>query len=216
MTQHSTPALDDQFPLHPQEIRSAALQAAARITTWTQYKTDDAGALALDLAARFESYIEYGSLTQDGDATEKPADQWVNPGVFIGSFTITPEKIEAGRKKLLAAIRGQECPCPECVRARKMLDEFDADVKRATFTEAIPPQETPAYTPIAEDIARRISLVNSGTANSAGTWVTEAKAAVDVVHERIAALSPLKPYIDGEQVEVYTRQDILSLLGGES
>lgn len=98
-------ASGDEFPLlplHPQEIRSSALQAASRLASHLPYP-DNAADNALYLAARFETYIEYGSLTQD--TTEKGDDLWVNPAVWAESITLTPEKIEAGREKLMAALR---------------------------------------------------------------------------------------------------------------
>lgn len=100
MAQHCTPELDDQFPLHPQEIRSAALQAAAR-TLADSLPDSDA---VVNMAAKFETYIEYGRP----EAAAPVEDPWVNPGLWVGSITITPEKIEAGREKLMAAIRNAD------------------------------------------------------------------------------------------------------------
>jgi len=125
MAQHSTSALDDQFPLHPQEIRSAALQAASRITArLARDDTDPAAAtdVALDLAEKFETYIEYGTPTEVGGA---PEDLWVKPGFFP---PLDPEKVEAGRRKLMVALgmmteRYMDCSCPQCVEARRLRDE---------------------------------------------------------------------------------------------
>lgn len=121
MAQHSTPALDDQFPLHPQEIRSAALQAAARIATRLAF-ADTAADVTLSLAERFEDYISTGR-TIPWPAALDPRTVTTAPE----PAPLTEEQLAAGGEKLMAALglkastpRVSGCSCYACTEARRL------------------------------------------------------------------------------------------------
>lgn len=80
------------------------------------------------------------------------------------------------------------------------------------------PDPTTAYPSLLADLAERLALANQETVESNyRLWNPDAKAAIDVFRERLDTLTPvLRPAPDNRRVvcAMYTRQDILDMLGG--